>query len=101
MEAILAAVSAVLVAAIAAWSARSTAKLRQENEEQHAEGRALVSHVSTQVNGLHDSFERRFDHVDARMDKLDDGQDAIVLWQLRHVAEHAGTNRPVDDDDRS
>jgi hypothetical protein len=39
--------------------------LRDENTQQHAEGRALLEHLSVQVGGI----DHKVDRLDARMDE--------------------------------
>jgi hypothetical protein len=79
------AVVPVLVAAITAlgvWlgnrkgEARSRV-LRQENTQQHAEGRALLEHLSVQVGG-----------IDRKVDRLDHRLDGVQMWQADHEKVH-------------
>lgn len=50
---------------------------RVENSNQHAEGRDLLSHLSTQVAG-----------IDSKVDRLDDRLDNVQLWQVEHENVH-------------
>ena len=79
------AVVPVLVAVITTagvWlnNRRSTARndaLRAENSSQHAEGRALLEHLSVQVGG-----------IDSKVDRLDERLDNVSIWQAEHEKEH-------------
>lgn len=75
----------VLVAAITAFGvwlgnrkgeARSKV-LREENTQQHAEGRALLEHLSGQVGG-----------IDRKVDRLDSRLDGVQMWQADHEKAH-------------
>lgn len=50
---------------------------REENSNQHAEGRELLTHLSNQVAG-----------IDSKVDKLDDRLDNVQIWQAEHEKVH-------------
>jgi hypothetical protein len=56
--------------------------LRDENTAQHAEGRALLAHLSTQVGG-----------IDGKMDRIDSRLDDVQIWQAVHDAQHASNTK--------
>lgn len=62
------------------------ALLRAENSSQHAEGRVLLTHLSSQVGG-----------IDAKVDRLDRRLDNVAIWQAEHEKEHLtdGSQRPL------
>lgn len=51
--------------------------LRDENTQQHAEGRALLEHLSGQVGG-----------IDRKVDRLDNRLDGVQMWQAEHEKAH-------------
>ena len=59
------------------------ARLRRENTEQHAEGRAITTDIRDRLLDIHDSIDR----VDGKVDRVADRVD-------RHLADHANKRRP-------
>lgn len=51
-------------------------KLRKENTDQHAEGRALVTDVRDRLLDLHTSVN----HVDKKVERLDERLDSHLEW---------------------
>jgi hypothetical protein len=51
--------------------------LRDENTQQHAEGRALLEHLSVQVGG-----------IDSKVDRLDTRMDGVQQWQAEHLRDN-------------
>lgn len=58
-------------------------KLRHENTEQHAEGRAIVTDVRDRLLDLHTSVGR----VDLKVEKLDERMDAHDRYHQQHPVE--------------
>lgn len=85
------AVVPVLVALITATAAlisnrageRRSKVLREENSQQHAEGRQLVIHLSNQIGSL-----------DGKVDRLDERLDLVQVWQVEHEIDHLRDNQP-------
>lgn len=84
-------VAALITAGVSAWGIvrhhrKDVAVLRAENSEQHASGRALLEHLSTQVGG-----------IDGKIDRLDQRVDTIQAWAAAHEESHPTQARPVRD----
>ncbi len=76
----------VVVALIGAWAVirkhdekatERSNQLREENSQQHAEGRALLTHLSGQVAGM-----------DKKLDRMDERLDDLHVWRITHEMEH-------------
>lgn len=76
----------VVVALIGAWAVirkheekatKRSDQLREENSQQHAEGRALLTHLSGQVSGM-----------DEKLDRMDERLDDMHVWRITHEIEH-------------
>jgi hypothetical protein len=66
-----------LIPLVGFWVTWQIAKLRQENTEQHAEGRQLLRHVADRVAS-----------VDGKVEKVDEKVDKIQVWVGHHELEH-------------
>lgn len=76
----------VVVALIGAWAVirkheekatKRSNEIRDENTQQHAEGRELLTHLSGQVSGM-----------DKKLDRMDERLDDIQVWRTTHEIEH-------------
>lgn len=75
-------VVALITAGVGAWATlranrRDAAKFIDLNSEQHAEGRALLTHLSNQMTG-----------IDSKVDRLDERLDNVQQWAADHEKAH-------------
>lgn len=71
-----------VITALGAWISNKASdarieSLRTENTDQHAEGRALLGHLSNQITG-----------IDSKVDRLDERLDNVQQWASNHENAH-------------
>lgn len=69
--------------------------LSEQNTTQHAEGRALVSHLSEQLNNMDSSLHVRFDRVEDRLQVHDD---RLLEVEMKIIHDQVGQLAPTGDE---